>query len=146
MSSEAAGLAANIDAVLDLEGCDDTGVPHGAELLAFVDAVETGSSRGVSEEDRSACIAETSAALNAVVGPEAVVEAAGTIAAFNGLIRVADGTGIQLDDGLDAVSAETRERTGLNSYAGAANTPGAKQRSQRGNAASSDPKEIFSSR
>jgi len=145
VSSEVAGLTVNIDAALDLEGHADTGVPHGTELLAFVDAVETGPFRGVSDDERVARIEEASAALTAAVGFEGTVEAAGTIAAFNGLIRVADGTGIQLDHGLDAASAEVRERTGINNYAGAANTPRAKERSKRGSAVSADPKEIFSS-
>ncbi|NOX31232.1 MAG: hypothetical protein GXP35_14470, partial [Actinobacteria bacterium] len=54
------------------------------------------------------------------------------------------GTGIRLDDGLEAASVETRKRTGINDYAGAANTPEPKERSRRENEGSSDPKEIFS--
>ena len=148
MSSEAANLTVDIDAVLDLDSNQDAGLPFGAELLSFVDAVETGPSRGVSEAERELHIADASAALRAVVGAEGVVEAAGTIAAFNGLIRVADGTGIQLDDGLDVASAEVRDRTGINNYGGAANTPGAadgRPRSVSGSATATDPKEIFSS-
>ncbi len=44
------------------------------------------------------------------------------MAIFNGLVRVADGTGIQLDDGLRAFSAADRARLGLDGFAGAANT------------------------
>ena len=45
------------------------------------------------------------------------------MAVFNGLVRVADGTGIQLDAGLDAASRETRSALGIDAYGGAANTP-----------------------
>lgn len=56
------------------------------------------------------------------VGHEAMIEAAATIAIFNGLVRVADGTGIQLDDGVLADSADYRDRLGLNAYSGASNS------------------------
>ena len=47
------------------------------------------------------------------------------MAAFSGLVRVADGTGIPIDDGLAAVSKEIRTRLRLDSFAGAANTDAA---------------------
>ena len=50
------------------------------------------------------------------------MEAAATIAIFNGLVRVADGTGIQLDAGVLADSADFRAAYGVDDYAGAANT------------------------
>lgn len=50
------------------------------------------------------------------------MEAAATIAVFNGLVRVADGTGIQVDAGVLADSADFRSSLGVDGYAGAANT------------------------
>jgi len=82
-------------------------------LLEFANAVEG------YHDDPSGARAD----LLAEVGPDGVLEAAGTIAIFNGLIRVADGTGIQLDDGLKAASGDERDRLGINSYVGAFNTP-----------------------
>lgn len=60
--------------------------------------------------------------LVAAVGPDAAGHTVATIAAFSGLVRVADGTGIPIDDGLAAVSTQTRESLGLDSFGGAANS------------------------
>jgi hypothetical protein len=57
-----------------------------------------------------------------VVGAGGVLEAAATVAAFNGLVRVADGTGIQLDAGVLADSADFRSDLGIDRFAGAAST------------------------
>lgn len=62
------------------------------------------------------------AALAGVIGADATLEAAATIAIFNGLVRVADGTGIRLDDGVFTVSVDDREQLGINRFAGAANS------------------------
>ena len=101
-----------MDAVLDTSSNTETGVPAGAELLAFVDAIETDHGR----------VREARQALRTVVGEDGMLEAAATAAVFNGLIRVADGTGIQLDDGLKIASASDRAHFGINNFAGAAST------------------------
>tara|TARA_Y100001970_G_scaffold179520_1_gene218491 strand:+ start:44658 stop:45041 length:384 start_codon:yes stop_codon:yes gene_type:complete len=62
------------------------------------------------------------AALEEQVGPGGVIEAAATIAAFEGLNRIADATGIQLDSGLADESADFRAALGLDAYAGAVST------------------------
>ncbi|NNE11268.1 MAG: hypothetical protein HKN41_03380, partial [Ilumatobacter sp.] len=67
--------------------------------------------------------AEHRHALERRVGADGMFEAAATIAAFNGLVRVADGTGIPLARGLHSYSEADRQRLGLDAYAGAANTP-----------------------
>lgn len=87
-------------------------MPNGALLLRFASAAQLGSPD----------LASARAALSDAVGSEGVIEAAATIAIFNGLVRVADGTGIQLDDGVLADSADYRSRLGLNEFGGAANT------------------------
>ena len=56
------------------------------------------------------------------VGPEATSHAAATVMAFSGLVRVADGTGIPIDDGLAAASVEIREELALAKLGGAANS------------------------
>ncbi len=63
--------------------------------------------------------------LLAAVGPEGVGHAAATVSAFSGLVRVADSTGIPIDDGLAAVSVDARTELGLQDYGGAANSPDA---------------------
>lgn len=87
-------------------------MPHGAELLAFVNAAH------VDRDDLPVAREQ----LRTAVGDGGLLEAAATIAVFNGLVRVADGTGIQLDAGVLADSAEFRQRYGIDDFAGAANT------------------------
>jgi hypothetical protein len=105
-------MEVDLGAVLDATVVADVGVPASAELLALANAVHLDP-------------AETPAAaqrLEAVVGTDGVVEAAATIAVFNGLVRVADGTGIQLDAGVLADSADFRAKAGIDQFAGAGNT------------------------
>lgn len=110
-SGEANGLTIDLEGALARDHVGDVGVPASAALLAFTNAVELG---GDVEGARAALVDE--------VGTEATIEAAATIAVFNGLVRVADGTGIRLDDGVFAASSDAREQFGINRYAGAANS------------------------
>lgn len=88
-----------------------SGVAAGAELLAFAEAAVT---REPLDGLRAALID--------AVGMEGAGQAAATVAAFSGLVRVADGTGIPIDDGLASASIEIREQLDLHSFNGAANT------------------------
>jgi hypothetical protein len=99
--------------VADPGAVGDAGVPHGQHLLRFATAAQR------DHED----LAEATEALRAAVGDDGLVEAAATVSVFNGLVRVADGTGIQLDEGVAAYTADYRDRLGLNRYQGARNTP-----------------------
>ncbi len=90
----------------------DVGVPASAELLALTNAAHL-------DPDT---LGEARHALEAVVGGDGLAEAVATIAVFNGLVRVADGTGIQLDAGVLADSADFRADHGVDDFAGAANT------------------------
>ena len=56
------------------------------------------------------------------LGQLGVIEAAATVSAFEGLNRIADATGIQLDAGLAAESADFRAILGLDAYSGASST------------------------
>jgi len=49
------------------------------------------------------------------------VEAAAVAAAFHGYVRVADGTGIPVDELVLATSADLRDELGVNAYAGREN-------------------------
>ena len=111
-SGEKYGYDVDLDVAMNSALDGDAGVPHGVELLAFASAAN----------QRSADLAATRDALRAVVGDEGVLEAAATVAAFNGLVRVADGTGIQLDSGVLADSSDFRGRLGVNDYGGASNS------------------------
>lgn len=56
------------------------------------------------------------------VGQLGLIEAAATVSAFEGLNRIADATGIQLDAGLADESADFRSTLGLDAYSGASST------------------------
>ena len=125
MSSEALGLEVDYERVLDRNHVGQVGVPHSAELLTFTNAVQIGT------PDLDAARAQ----LGRAVGADGVLEAAATIAVFNGLVRVADGTGIALDEGVFAVSTADRAKLGIDSFSGAANS---------GSAAEIDPSTVNS--
>ena len=55
------------------------------------------------------------------IGEAGLVDAAVTVAVFNGLVRSADGIGIPLDDSMLAATAEARAVLGLDGFVGAAN-------------------------
>ena len=57
----------------------------------------------------------------AAIGEAGLVDAAVTVAVFNGLVRSADGIGIPLDDSMLAATAEARAVLGLDGLVGAAN-------------------------
>lgn len=94
----------------------DAGVAHGARLVAFAEAVMRGD---------DVALARERAALRAALGPEAFVDVAAVIGSFNVVDRIADATGIPLDDALAVGSADVRRELGLARFASAANTPGA---------------------
>lgn len=108
-SSEAIGADAKLEGTV---GRGDSGLPHGGLLVALAEAATRGT------ED----LAEARDALVAAIGETAFIEAGATTAIFNGLVRVADSTGIPLDDGTRLNSQQFREELDLNRFGGAANT------------------------
>ena len=80
------------------------GVEHGAVLRRFAQAILA--DRDDLDAARAACIE--------AVGPEGAALAAGVVASFDGINRVADGTGIRLDqEMLAAGGVEVAEALGL---------------------------------
>lgn len=57
------------------------------------------------------------------LGEAALVDAAGTVANFQRMVRIADGTGIPLDTPMRALSSDFRDDLHLDRFASAANTP-----------------------
>ena len=113
MSSQTTGGEVDLETVNGgVEG--DGGVEHGARLVAFTEAV-----MGRDE----AALARERAALRALLTPEAFVDAAAVIGAFNVVDRIANATGIPLDAGLAAMSGEVREELDLVRFGSSANTP-----------------------
>lgn len=92
----------------------DGGVAHGALLVRFTEAVIRGDDAALERER---------AALRAVLSPEAFVDTAAVIGSFNVVDRIADATGIPLDEMLVAGSGDIREALNLGRFASSANTP-----------------------
>lgn len=86
----------------------DTGVPNGALLIEFAEAV-------VGVDDRRLSFARTAIANK--MGQAALVDAAGIAGFFNAIDRVADSTGTPLDAETAAATEELRERIGINKFA-----------------------------
>jgi hypothetical protein len=94
----------------------DDGVAFADELVAFTEAVLG---------DDEAALKQTRAALRAVLSPAAYVDTCAVIGAFNVVDRIADSTGIPLDEGLVPMSQEVRADLDLARFGSSANTPGA---------------------
>jgi hypothetical protein len=93
-----------------------TGVAHARELVAFTEAA-------MGADD--AALARAREELLVAVGPAAFVDACAVIGAFNVVDRIADATGIPLDDRIRVLSEEIRRDLDLARFASSANTPGA---------------------
>ncbi len=90
----------------------DSGVPDGGLLTAFAEAAvrQTDALPGLRERIAS------------VLGAQQLVDAAGVVANFQRMVRIADGCGIPLDDFTKEASEDWREDLGLHEFASAANT------------------------
>lgn len=88
-----------------LDGRSDAGaVPHAADLIAFGEAVLS---------DDNARLDATRERLHRAMGPAALADAAAIVASFNAVVKIADGTGIPLEDFKAAATADLREALGL---------------------------------
>jgi hypothetical protein len=86
----------------------DGSIPHGALLVQFAEAV-----LGRDDERLAAIQSEIRAAL----GDAALVDAAAIAATFNAIDRVADATGIPIEDNKAEVTADFRAALGINAFA-----------------------------
>ena len=60
------------------------------------------------------------------MGPEALVDAAAVVGNFGRMTRIADSTGIPLDESMEAISGAIRSELDLARFGSSANTPGAR--------------------
>ncbi|MYB22492.1 MAG: hypothetical protein F4066_11075 [Chloroflexi bacterium] len=90
----------------------DSGVPHGDLLTAFAEAAvrRTDALPGLRER------------IAAELGVQELVDAAGVVANFQRMVRIADGCGIPLDELTRDATDDVRDELGLHEYASAANT------------------------
>ena len=89
-------------------GAGETGIPHGAKLIEFAEAVI-----GLDEPRLKAA----RAAIVQVMGEAALVDAAGVAGFFNAIDRVADSTGTPLDDQTASETVDLRQVLGIDSFA-----------------------------
>ena len=87
-------------------------VEHGDVLIAFADAI-------VSRDE--ATIAHTRDAVLQSAGPDVMVDAAGVASNFERMVRIADATGIPLDERLERVTQEVRDELQLDRLAAGKN-------------------------
>ena len=114
MQGESADLRSLVDG-----GQIETGLPGGAQLIGFVEAVVADGFDADSEER----IAHAREALVDALGDEATVDAAAVIANFQRMVRIADSTGIPLDEPMVMMTQSIRSELGLDDYQASSNTP-----------------------
>jgi hypothetical protein len=86
-SGKHAGEEFDLEAIVD--GSRDSGVPYGDLLGEFVEVVLGEDAERLKRVRR---------AVLAALGPEALVDTAGAIASFNAVVKVADGSGVVVED------------------------------------------------
>ena len=102
-----------IDLQAAVNASTDNGVPHGALLNAFTEAV-LGADGAQLDSARNALVT--------ALGPAALVDAAAVIAAFMQMDRIADGAGVPLDEFVMEATNDFREDLGLHAFGSAQNT------------------------
>ena len=88
-------------------GEDDGGIPHGQLLVRFAEAVLG---------DNEARLDAVRTELRSVLGDAALVDTAAVAALFNAIDRVADATGIPMEDQKIESTADFRETLGINAF------------------------------
>ncbi len=91
----------------DHAAADTSGVEHGNLLIAFAEAL-------VGDDDVT--LTHARHAVIEGLSPEAMVDAAGVASNFERMVRIADATGIQLDERMAALSQETRDALHLERF------------------------------
>ena len=97
----------NLSALTDREAATSSGVEHGNLLIAFAEAM-------VRDDDTA--LTQARHAVIEGISPEAMVDAAGVASNFERMVRIADATGIQLDERMAALSQEARDTLQLERF------------------------------
>jgi hypothetical protein len=112
MLLRASGQPIDLHAVTEGAGVD-SGLPGGAGLTALAEATVKGD---------EAAIRSARERVQAELGEAALVDAAAVAGNFERMVRIADGTGIPLDEPVAMVSADMREQLGIDAFGGADST------------------------
>jgi hypothetical protein len=86
-SGKHVGEEFNLEGIVD--GSIDSGVPHGALLSEFVEAALG---------DDAERLRRARVSVAAALGPKALVDVAGAVASFNAVVKVADASGIVVEE------------------------------------------------
>jgi len=103
-SIQYSGSDADVSGIAEGAKAGDAGIEHGERLTAFADAAVTGD---------DAELATARDALRVVAGSEILVDAAAVVGNFERMVRIADGTGIPLDNVVSAMTSDLVEELGL---------------------------------
>lgn len=112
-SGKVTGDAFDMHVITEGGTATPSGVAHGETLVAFAEAVIG--------EDESALAVAQQRVLDEL-GPEALVDAAAVASNFERMVRIADSTGIPLDDVVYERTAGERKELHLGRFGSAANT------------------------
>ena len=107
-STQTMGTAADLSAIT--AGTGDAGLPYGAELVAFTEAI-AGFDDEALRSAREALVAATSEAF--------MIDAAAVAANFEMMTRVADGTGARFPDEPDGHRAGLTDTLGIGDFTSA---------------------------
>jgi hypothetical protein len=111
-SSEVSGREADVSAVTDPEQAAESGVANAATLIALADAM-------VGDDE---ALARARRRVLDEMGAAQLVDVVAVASNFERMVRIADATGIPLDDPVEIMTSDERERLGINRYTAAANT------------------------
>ena len=89
-----------------MTGDATSGVKAGVVLAAFAEAIITGDD----------ILAQARSAVVAALGEAAMIDAAAVVAGFNGITRIADATGIPLEDKKADETTDWRQSLGIDAY------------------------------
>lgn len=113
VSSQTTEREFDYDAIAEGSEAGPSGVPHGEIMVAFTEAVVA------RDEER---MDELRGRLREQMGDPAFGDVCGVIANFHRMVRIADGTGISLDERMMAATEDLRGDLGINDYGSARNS------------------------
>jgi hypothetical protein len=105
-SSKKADQSLSFNAVTDV-AAGDVGVENEASLAAIAEAVCKGDRLQLSKVRQKAQL---------ILGAQGLVDAIGIAAAFNGITKIANGTGLPLDQSNTDTTRQLRAETGIDGY------------------------------
>lgn len=106
-SGKRTGQRFDLHTIMDSAAAAESGIPHAETLVAFAEAV-VGMDETTLKNARARVLDE--------LGPEALVDAAGVASNFERMVRIADATGIPLDDIAAEKTVQLRKDLGLNQF------------------------------